>query len=244
MPDLATQLVIANRILAREDVVDAYGHISARNPDRPDQFLLSRSRSPQHVQLDDIMEFDLEGRCTSDDPRPPYIERFIHAAIYAHRPEVHSVVHAHTEALLPFTITDVPLVPVIHSGSEMGTVVPKWDISDAFGDSTDLLVSNMDMGNDLADRLGSHSVVLMRGHGFAAADQSILTTVGMTVYLARNARVLLAARNIGAFKPLSAGEAEGRKRTPGSNFDPDSPAVRRSWDYWATRAGCAELLDD
>ena len=47
-------LVIANRILAREEVVDAYGHVSIRNPDNPKHFFLSRSVSPELVERDDI----------------------------------------------------------------------------------------------------------------------------------------------------------------------------------------------
>ncbi len=79
-------LVIANRILAREDVVDAYGHVSVRHPTKPDHYLLSRSLSPEHVTKDDIIEFMLDGTPVNDK-RPPYLERFIHGAIYEARPE-------------------------------------------------------------------------------------------------------------------------------------------------------------
>ncbi|MFJ2160536.1 class II aldolase/adducin family protein [Streptomyces sp. NPDC087856] len=238
---VTTDLVVANRILAEQDVVDAYGHVSARHPHDPNRFLQSRSRSPQFVEADDIMEFDLDGQCVDPaDDRPPYLERFIHAAIYRARPDVHSVVHAHTEALLPYSISDTELVPVIHSASEMGPHVPKWDIRDRFGDATDLLVTSPKMGHDLAECLGSNSVALMRGHGFVAAHESLITLIGLCVYLAKNARVLTTARLLGSpITPLTPGEAGGRRSEPGANFDPDSPGVRRSWDYWAARAGCS-----
>jgi hypothetical protein len=70
-------LVIANRILAKEDVVDAYGHVSIRHPQKPDHYLLSRSLSPEFVSRDDIIEFRLDGTPVSDT-RPAYLERFIH----------------------------------------------------------------------------------------------------------------------------------------------------------------------
>ena len=48
-------LVIANRILAREEVVDAYGHISVRHPENPKHFFLARSVAPELVEAGDIV---------------------------------------------------------------------------------------------------------------------------------------------------------------------------------------------
>ena len=161
-------LVIANRVLAHQGVVDAYGHVSIRHPEKPDHFLLSRSRSPELVTADDIMEFTLDGKVVGDDKRPPYLERFIHGCLYEARPDVGSVVHSHAEETLAFGITGVPMKPVIHVASSMGPEVPVWDIAEKFGDHTNLLVVNTDQGRDLAKRIGPGRVALMRGHGFAA----------------------------------------------------------------------------
>ena len=81
-------LVIANRVLANQGVVDAYGHVSIRHPEKPDHFLLSRSRSPELVTEADIMEFTLDGTVVGNDKRPPYLERFIHGCLYEAKPEV------------------------------------------------------------------------------------------------------------------------------------------------------------
>ena len=99
-------LVIANRILARENVIDGFGHVSVRHPMNPDRFLLSRSRSPEIVSRDDIMEFELDGTLVSDDPRRPYAERYIHGAIYMARPEINSVSHHHAHSVIPFSLSD------------------------------------------------------------------------------------------------------------------------------------------
>src|SRR5499433_762504 len=229
-------LVVANRILANEDVVDAYGHVSIRHPANPARYLLARSLSPELVERNDIMEFELDGTPVGDD-RQPYLERFIHGAIYEARPDVHAVVHAHAEAVLPFTVTTTSLRPVIHSGSFMGAHVPVWDIADRFGD-TNLLVANMAQGHDLARGLGGHNVVLMRGHGFAAAARSLIEVVRMSVYTPRNARALLAALALGEVKPLSLGEINARN----AGYKPYSPETQRAWEYWARRAGCGDML--
>ncbi len=230
-------LVIANRILASQGVLDAYGHVSARDPDDVSTFWMARSLSPELVSLDDLMAFDPNGEPRDGDSRPPYLERFIHAGLYEARPDVLAVVHAHTEALLPFGITSQPLVPVFHAASDMGTAVPVWDIRDRFGD-TDMLVRSVEQGRDLADTLDQGAVALMRGHGFVAAGESLITTVRLCVNLARNARVLLWASLLGSpVRALSEGEVRLREHA-----DPASPAIRRGWEYWAVRAGCEDLL--
>ena len=239
--NIINELVIANRILAHEDVVDAYGHVSVRSPEDPGRFFLAHSKSPAMVEAGDIVEHDLDANAVKEEKRPLYLERFIHAAIYEARPDVIAVVHAHAEDVLPFTITEPPLRPVIHSGAFIGAEVPVWDIADRFGDGTNLLVTNMAQGRDLAKRLGARNVALMRGHGFAAAARSLIDVVRMSVYLPRNARVQFKAMQLGDFKPLSDGEINAR--AAGTGYKPQSPETQRAWQYWAQRAGCGHLLE-
>jgi ribulose-5-phosphate 4-epimerase/fuculose-1-phosphate aldolase len=236
---LIQDLVIANRILAREEVVDAYGHVSVRHPDNPERFLIARSLAPELVGPDDIVELDLDGRPVREEGRSLYLERFIHAAIFAVRPEVMAVVHAHAEDTLPFGIApETKLRPVIHSGSFIGAEVPVWDIADRFGD-TNLLVTDMVQAEDLAQCLGRSNVALMRGHGFAAAARSLIEVVRLSVYLPRNARALMRAKQLGGeIKYLSPGEIAARNR----GYSPYSVETWRTWEYWANKAGCGHLL--
>ena len=233
-------LVIANRILAKEDVVDAYGHVSIRHPDNPNHFMIARSVAPELVTADDIVELGLDGQPVRDEKRTLYLERFIHAAIFEARPEIMAVVHAHAEDTLPFGIADATrLQPVIHSGSFIGSEVPVWDIADNFGD-TNLLVTNIEQARDLAKCLAGNNVALMRGHGFAAAGRSLIEVVRMSIYLPRNARALLRAKQLGgAIKYLSQGEIDARNR----GYSPYSTETWRAWEYWANKAGVGDLLN-
>ena len=231
LDDTMYQLAVANRILAREDVVDAFGHVSVRHPDRPECFLLARSRSPELVGRDDLFEFGPDGEPVNDNGRAPYAERFIHAGIFAARPDVQSVVHTHAEPLPPFGITGTPLKPVHHLGSRIGHVVPLWDIRDSFGDATDLLVTNMDQGRDLAETLGDARVVLMRGHGCAIAAGGLKEAVLTAIYTQVNAKLQLQAMPLGEVKYLSAEEIE---LTPQTLIGP--LAMERAWEYFARRA--------
>jgi len=235
-----TDLVVANRILANEDVVDAYGHVSMRHPQNPSRFFMARSLAPELVSEEDIVEHDLDGNPVDADERPLYLERFIHGGVYQARSDVVAVVHAHAEAILPYGIVSgTPLRPVIHSGSFIGAHIPVWDIAVRFGD-TNLLVTNMDQARDLARTLADHNVALMRGHGFVAAGRSLIDVVRMSVYLPRNARALTTALILGGeIKSLSRGEIEARNQQA---YSPDSPATWRAWEYWATRCGCADMV--
>jgi len=239
LDSLVQDLVIANRILAREDVVDAYGHVSVRHPDNPHRFLIARSLAPDLVEPSDIVELDLDGQPVRDDGHKLYLERFIHAAIFAARPEIMAVVHAHAEDTLPFTIAQATkLRPVIHAGSFIGAEVPVWDIADRFGD-TNLLVTNLEQARDLAACLGPNNVALMRGHGFASAARSLIEVVRLSVYLPRNARALMRAKQLGGeIKYLSQGEIDARNR----GYSPYSTETWRTWEYWANKAGCGHLL--
>ena len=67
--DALREIVVGNRILAHEDVVDAFGHVSLRHPDNPEHYLMARSRSPELVTMDDIMEFTLQGDIVGDDSK-------------------------------------------------------------------------------------------------------------------------------------------------------------------------------
>ena len=239
LDNLLNDLVIANRILANEDIVDAYGHVSVRRPDDPTRFFLARSLAPEFITRDDIVEFTLDGKPVREEKRALYLERFIHGGIFEARPDVVAVVHAHAEDILPFGLTNgTPLRPVIHSGSFIGSNVPIWDIADKFGD-TNLLVANVEQGQDLAKCLGPNNVALMRGHGFAAAARSLIEVVRVSVYLPRNARALMNAKHLGGqIKYLSQGEIDARSR----GYSPYSVETWRAWHYWATKAGVGNMV--
>ena len=229
------EVVIANRILARENVVDAYGHISIRHPDNPERYLMSCSRSPELVTLGDVMEFTLDGVAVDDD-RTPYAERHIHGGIYEARPEINSVVHNHSHAVIPFGVTPTPLKAVAHVGASIGKNVPVWDIRDNFGD-TNLLVVNMEQGRDLAGELGDNNVVLMRGHGCAVTGRSVQGAVMTSIYLQVNAQLLQDTLNMSEqIEYLSDGEIDMCAEVFLSEF-----SVRRAWEYFQRRASADSL---
>jgi ribulose-5-phosphate 4-epimerase/fuculose-1-phosphate aldolase len=187
-------LVAGNRILYNEGVVDGFGHLSARDPRDPNRFLLSRARAPGLVTAADIMVFGTDGEPIKDDGRPIYSERFIHSEIYNARPDVNSVVHTHSPTVVPFSVTNEPLLPIRHGF--LYPEVPVFDTRDAAG-WTDLLISNRELGRALAEKLGNNSVVLLRGHGNAVVGPDVRATVYRAVYTEANAKLVLQAKMLG-----------------------------------------------
>jgi ribulose-5-phosphate 4-epimerase/fuculose-1-phosphate aldolase len=238
-PDTALAAVIddivtANRILAAEGVVDAFGHVSARHPDRPDRFLLSRALAPELITHDDIVEYALDGAPVDADAAKSYLERFIHGALYEARRDVQAVIHSHSRSVIPFGVTNEPLRPIVHSCATIGRHVPVWDAQDSFGDTT-LLISSMEMGRDFARVLAGNNSALMRGHGSTVIGRSVREATYTAVYLEVNAGLQLQASRYPPVKFLSPGEidkisARLADAKPAEGYD-------RAWEYWARRAG-------
>ncbi|HEY6995472.1 MAG TPA: class II aldolase/adducin family protein, partial [Xanthobacteraceae bacterium] len=155
LSDLRYQLALANRMLANEGVLDAFGHVSMRHPTDPGRYLLSRSRSPGVIEAADILEFTLDSLPVEPPTAQLYAERVIHGCIYQAREDVTAVCHHHAPAVMPFCIAGVPIVPVFHLGAAGGETLPFWNQRDEFGD-TNLLVVKPEEGRSLARALGRH----------------------------------------------------------------------------------------
>ena len=225
------RLIAANRILAREDVVDAFGHVSVRHSENPHHYVMSCSRAPELVEFDDLMEFELDGEAIDGQGRTPYGERMIHGAVFEARPEVNAVVHNHAYEVLPFGISEISMRHVIHVASVIGADIPIWDIADAFGD-TDMLVRTMEQGRNLAQAMQANNCLLMRGHGAVVAGRTLEEAVIRAIYLQVNAKVLSTALTHGMPRGLSDGEIERSSETQ------NSPLARdRAWEYFCIRAG-------
>ena len=229
LDDIRYEVALANRILAHEGVMDAFGHVSVRHPDDPGRYLLSRSRGPELVEPADILEFDLDSEPLVPPTARLYSERVIHGEIYKARPEVTAVCHHHSPAVLPFCLTGKKLTPVYHLGAVIGLNAPFWDQRDEFGD-TNLLVVKPEEGRSLARALGAHWVVLMRRHGATVAGTTLRDCVFRTIYSCRNAEYQLQAEKYGAIGPLSAGEIE-----QAGGIHQQAGPLNRAWEYWVRR---------
>ncbi len=231
-PAILDDVASASRILADLSVLDGFGHVSVRHPTNPTHFLMSRSLAPALVTPDDIMEFDLDGTPVDARGRAVFLERFIHGEIYKTRSDVNAVVHTHSAGVIPFGVSKVALQPMYHNAAFLGAGVPVFDIREAAGGATDMLVRNNDLGKALAQTLADKPVALMRGHGDVVVGPTVQAATFRAYYTEVNAR--LQAQAIG----LGGGAIEFL--TPEESAKADATNLQvlgRAWDLWKRRIG-------
>ena len=226
---LAEKLAMANRILYDQGVVDGFGHISVRHETSPAHFLLSCNRAPGLVAASDILMYDLNGDLAVPSDKRSYLERFIHSEIYKARPDVMSVVHSHSQSVIPFGVTGQRLRPIFHMSGFLGSGSALFEIRDS-GGNTDLLIRNTGLGKALAQSMGQSNCVLMRGHGSTVVGPSIEVAVYRAIYAEVNAKLQIQAAALGPVNFLNEEEAALAAATTEGQ-------VVRAWDLWCGRIG-------
>lgn len=228
-PTIVEDLVTASHILANEGVLDGLGHISVRHPNNPQHYLLSRSLAPALVKPSDIMEYDLDSNAVDRQGRALFLERFIHGEIYKVRSDVLAVIHSHSPAVIPFSISQTPLRPVFNGAAFLSPSAPVFDIRKVAG-MTDLLIGNGDLGKALI--LGQGAAALLRGHGNAVVGETVQQVVYRAIQTELNARLQLQAVMLGGpliyLAPEEAVKVNARS-------GPDAIQIGRTWELWKQR---------
>ena len=228
-PALVTEVALANRILANEGVLDAYGHVSARSDRDASHFFLARNMPPSLVTAADVVEYDLDSKPVLATAPNGYTERFIHGEIYRARPDVMAVVHSHPADIIPFTVTGVPLRPLIHMAGFLPEVIPVFEIRKA-GGMTDMLIRDSMLGRALAQTLGDKSAALLRGHGDVVVAPSLHVVAGRAYYMMVNAKVEQQAILLSGGKVTYLDPEEARKAAGQDGFE-------RAWTLWKQELG-------
>jgi ribulose-5-phosphate 4-epimerase/fuculose-1-phosphate aldolase len=142
--------------------------------------------------------------------------------------EVKAVVHSHSPSIIPFSVVPESLKPMYHMSAFLGAGVPVWDIRDV-AKASDMLVRNNALGASLAQKLGNHPVVLMRGHGSVAVGGSLPQVVFRAVYTEVNAKLQSEAMKLGPVTYLSPEEAEKAAAVIDGQ-------TARPWELWKRKA--------
>ncbi|KAJ7352261.1 arad-like aldolase/epimerase [Mycena albidolilacea] len=249
-------LLDANHILHFLDVVDAFGHVSLRNPVNTSQFLMTFAIAPAQASSQSIVTYEVENATSigltfnasvlGSAVPTGFAERFIHSEIYKKFPDVLAVLHSHSREVLPFANqASVPLISQMHTAPSIGSEgAPIFDVrtlpKSVLPDSQlhDLLIRNEALGDALAHTFSDDSqVVLMRGHGMAVRSTSIREVVFSSYYITQDATVQLQGILLGggkAPKPLNQREVTDTATTA-------KTLVGRAWSMWAQQVDHAGL---
>jgi L-fuculose-phosphate aldolase len=223
---LRRDVALANRIIERFGLSNAFGHASARIPGT-DTFVFPTRRSPGLADENLLLVLDTDGNVLSGEGTPNS-ELWIHARIYAARPDVGGVVHAHPPACICLTQIGQPHRVVHNQGGGFLDGVPEYE---RIG-----LIRTRELGDLLARKLGAGIAVMMRGHGVTTALADLRAATIAACFLEESAgmqlRMLAAAG--GEAKRLR----EYTREEAESVSDQLSPrVVARAWEYYAAAAG-------
>lgn len=229
-PDTVAELVAANHVLAKLKLVDAFGHITMRDPNNPQRYFMAGTVAPIEVTEKDILILDLDSNVIEPKGGVAPIEKFIHGEIYKARPDVQSVVHTHSPTVIPFTVSKTPLRPIQHTGAFLSPSVPVYDTRATVG-ASNLLISSNKIGKALADTLGNNSAVLIRGHGNAIVGLNLGHAVYRAYFTEVSAQMLLQAKQLDGpityIEPDEAAQANSLRNT----------GYVRQWELWKNEFG-------
>ena len=218
---LKKDVVSACRILSRQKLVEAFGHVSARIP-ATDLFLMTPRISLDLVTESDLLTMNLKGKVIEGGQTAPF-EAWLHTAIMRSKPRVNAITRIHARMANIFSVTDRKLEPVHNHGSFFAGGVPVFSTPD--------LISTAKLGDEVAQGLGDKPAILLRGNGQVTVGRTIPEAVMMAIYLEEAAEVLYGALLIGAPIPLTPGEAKQRQIEALPCVD-----LERAWNFFKLRA--------
>lgn len=222
------QCVIVNRLLSNEGILDAYGHVSVRNPENPNTFFQSRRMAPELVTRKDIMEIDMDGNVISNKQFQHFREILMHAEIYKARPDVNAICHNHARELIPFSSTGTPLRPVFQPAGIFYKGIPTFNNTEII---PGLVTSTKESCMKLAQVLGDHRAAFIGVHGVVVIGENAINLITSCTALRDNAVAQFQAMQLGTPRYLTEEEGKAAAQTMLSIED-----AERMWNYWLSRA--------
>lgn len=220
LSDLRQDIISACRILSHQKLVEGFGHVSARVPDR-ELLLMTPRIGLALVEESDLLTLNLAGKVVEGD-RPAPFEAWLHVAIMRSKPRVNAIARIHARMANIFSVTDRRLEPVHNHGSFFVGGVPVFSAPD--------LISSEKLGEDVAAALGSKPAILLRGNGQVTVGRTIPEAVMMAIYLEEAAEILHGALQIGTPVPLTMDESKQRQLEALPPID-----MERAWNFFKSK---------
>jgi ribulose-5-phosphate 4-epimerase/fuculose-1-phosphate aldolase len=219
---LRRDVATANHIAHAAGLVTAFGHVSARVPGT-DAFMIPTRASPMLADAGRLLVMSTDGEVL-EGIGVPNSEAWIHARLYAVRPDVGGVAHVHSPACVALGQLGLTVRPLHNSGAVAGHV----PVFDRVG-----LITTPELGDQSAAALGAGRALLLRGHGANVAEADVRRAIVVACWLEEAARIQLDAL-------AGAGGDESRLRyftaeeTERARADLESTGpINRAWDHFA-----------
>jgi ribulose-5-phosphate 4-epimerase/fuculose-1-phosphate aldolase len=196
---LRETIALGSRILAKLELVDYLGHVSARVPGS--ERVLIRARGAEqgnqlHMTPDDVSMVDLETTQIAGRYRVPDETR-LHTEIYKARPDVTAIVHTHQPLATIFGDLERPILPM---QGVMAQVLAHGPIPIY---PSARKVTTSEQGAAVAKVLGDKPIVHLRNHGITIAGTSVEEVVISCIWLEHQAKLTWWASMIGTPRGMS-----------------------------------------
>ena len=198
----------------------------------------------RYTTEDEVVEIGLDGKPVAGMPkglRTPS-EVFIHTEIFRARPEVNAVLHLHPPAVVLFTVTGTPLLPIYGAYDPQGLGLA-LELEEPPTFDSSVLIDTPELGRQLSAVIGTKRACLMRGHGITTAAGSIEEASVIALGLNELATMNYQARLLGAPRPISVADqdalAPAMKRLTERGARPGEPgdSVATEWRYYCRLTG-------
>jgi 3-hydroxy-2-methylpyridine-4,5-dicarboxylate 4-decarboxylase len=217
---LRDKLATCSRIMAMQDMMGLFGHISVFDPATQRVYLSpGMGAEKATVQPKDILAADLDGKVLSGDQRLP-AEWPIHTVLHGLRPDALAIAHLHAPYATLFSISERPFRPVTLQGSIFDREVPIY--------KEPKLVRTIAQGQGLAKVIGDRPAIFMRGHGIVVVARDVEQMLYASLVLEDEARKSVEAAALGPFHPLTHEECvefDGKSALPDRS--------QRAWKYYS-----------
>lgn len=222
---LRETIALGSRVLAKLELVDYLGHVSARVPGS--EYVLIRARgaeqgnqlqlTPEQVTLVDLEANHVEGAFRQPD------ETKLHTEIYKARPDVTAIVHTHQPIATIFGDLERPILPMQGvMASVVRDEIPIYPSSRK--------VTTTEQGAEVARVLGDKTIVHLQNHGVTIVGQRVEEVVINAIWLEHQAKLTLWASMIGTPRGMRRDELELQAS--------DAFGFEGRWRYYTS------LLDD
>ena len=217
---LKSDIISACRVLSQQQLVEGFGHVSARIADS-DRFILTPRISLALVKEHELLTMNLQGEVVEGSAAAPF-EAWLHTAIMKSKPRINAITRIHARVANIFSVTDRKLEPVHNHGSFFAGGVAVFHAPD--------LISSEPLGNSVAEALADKPALLLRGNGQVTVGRTIPEAVMMAIYLEEAAAILYGALQIGKPIPLTIDESKQREREALPPVD-----MERAWNFYKNR---------
>jgi L-ribulose-5-phosphate 4-epimerase len=183
------ELVTLNQALQENGLVSwTSGNVSVRDPETGYVAIKASGVKFPDLTAESIVVVDLEGNLI-DGQLKPSSDTASHLYIYRHRPDVHGVVHTHSNYATAFAALGQPIpVYLTAQADEFGGPIPCGGFA---------LIGGEEIGKIVIESIGSSAAVLLKNHGVFTVGPSGEAALKAAVMVEDIARTTWLALQIG-----------------------------------------------